>query len=217
MASDSALTLVNRIFRLTGDYSSVATVIGSPADIAERAIDFLNITLRDLTRTIDFDILHNSFAGTGNGVDSVFASGVVASSPDSAISVTIDANVATEVTRKNLHEIRTVSATSTSYPYYFCRTADATGALAVDIYPIPANGSAITVLSQQDPTEFTVADASVTEITDNDLLVLGAIAHMDAFSGMERGYMQLYEEAKKRLWLQTYEHQEVQISVEDYR
>ena len=69
MASDTALVLVNRIFRATGDYTSVATVVGSPADIAERAIDFLNITLKDLARLIDFDVLAASFTGTGDGIN----------------------------------------------------------------------------------------------------------------------------------------------------
>lgn len=217
MASDTALNLVNRIFRLTGDYEPVATVVGSPAGIAERAIDFLNFTVNDLTRLIEFDVLHTSFTGTGDGSNFIFISSGITAAPDSAISATVDTNILEEVSRKRLHEIKAANElASTHQPTYFARLSDADNALGVEIYPTPANGADITVLAQQSPTLLTVTDTDTTEITDNDLLVLGAMAHMDAYSGMERGYMPLYEEAKKRLWTNNYEHKNFAITTEDY-
>lgn len=217
MASDTALNLVNRIFRLTGDYSPVTTVVGSPSQIAERAIDFLNITLQDLTKVVEFDILNTSFLGTGDGTNSVFIGTVTSADPGSTIVVTVGNQVLEEVTRRRMQELRTeVGAAYPYLPQYFTRVTDTAGNVGVDIYPTPAVGAIITVLAQQNPTLFTVSDTSTTEITNNDLLVTGAIAHMDAFSGMERGYMQLYEEQKKRLWVNTFEKRDIRITTEDY-
>ena len=215
MASDTALVLVNRIFRTTGDYGSVATVVGSPSDIAERAIDFLNIALKDLTRLIDFDVLAASFTGTGDGINSQYISSGILASPDSAISVTVDTNIVEEVSRKKLNEMRDSQQLS-GVPTYFCRVSDANNNLGVDIYPLPASGATIKVLAQQTPTLFTVADASTTEIDENELLVLGAIAHMDSFSGMERGYMQLYEASKNNLWVKNFSNQGLRVTTESY-
>jgi len=222
MASETALALVNRIIRTTGDWQvPLSTVVGSPGSVADRAIDFLNWTLQDLCKIIEFDVLHASFTGTGDGVNSEFISSGINAAPDSAVTVTVDTNVLEEVSRRRLQEMRAsnylVSSNSTlSVPTYYARTSDANNALGVDIYPTPASGAAITVLAQQSPTLFTVNDASTTEIAENDLLALGAIAHMDAFAGMERGYMQLYEDAKKRLWVNNYSNQQLKAVPEDY-
>ena len=54
MASNSALTLVNRILSTTGDYSALASLVGSPAAIADRIIDFLNIALSEVEQVSEW-------------------------------------------------------------------------------------------------------------------------------------------------------------------
>jgi len=216
MPSNTALALVNEVLLLTGDYQPVTTVVGSPAGIAERVIYFMNITLKDLVRKIDFPILETSFQGNGDGVQTQYISSLIASNPNSAVSCTVDTNVLEATSRKRLNEMRD-SKFLIGVPKYFTVIAGLSGELGVDIYPTPAAGSTITVLSSAQPTPFTVSDTSTTEISDNDLIVLGAIAHMDAFSGMERGYMQLYESARNRQWTQMYGNQQFRITTEDYR
>ena len=82
MASDTALNLVNEVFVLTGDYNKVATVVGTPADIAERVIRFMNIAVKDLARKIDFPVLESSSTGTGDGIQTEFISSITTASPD---------------------------------------------------------------------------------------------------------------------------------------
>jgi len=215
MASDTALNLVNEVLVLTGDYDKVATVVGTPANIAERVIRFMNIALEDITRKIDFPILANDFSGTGDGVQSIFLSAVTTASPHSAISCTVNTYVLEEVSRKRLNEMRDSNYTS-GVPQFFCAVSGTNNELGVDVYPTPSNGSTVNVLAALNATKFTVADTSTTEVSANDLIVLGAIAHMDAFSGMERGYMQLYEAARNRHWTQMYGNQQYRTTIEDY-
>ena len=216
MASDTALNLVNEVFVLTGDYTKVTTVVGSPADIAERVIKFMNITVNDLARKIDFPILESSFTGTGDGTNSQFISSILTFSPNSAISCTVNTYALEEVSRKRLNEARDTNDLS-GVPQYFATISGANNELGVDIYPTPSNGATIKVLASSNPTLFTVSDTSTIELDVNDLIVLGAIAHMDAFAGMERGYMQLYEAARNRHSTQMYSNQQFRITPEDYR
>lgn len=215
MPSETSLTLVNKVLRATGDYPPVATVVGSPANIAETIIDFINITITDLCRAIDFPVLNSSFSGIGDGVTTTFLSTVVTSRAYSAMSVTVGPYVLEEVNRRRLHELRTTGNIS-GVSQYYSAVSGANNELGVDIFPTPANGALIEVVSQSEPTLLTVADSSVTEIADNDLLVLGALAHMDAKDGMERGYMQLYEASKRRLWVQSYANEGVRTIPESY-
>jgi len=216
MPSDTALTLVNKVLRITGDYEPVTTVVGSPANIAERIIDFLNITLDDIVRKIEFRELLTGFQAAGNGVDSEFIqNGVTARSRDIR-SVFVDSNPRLEqVSETKFTEMRNTNAVS-GVPAIFMAISGPNGELGVNIYPTPANGSTVSVAGSIQPTHFTVDDASTTEIMENDLFVLGAVAHSDAFSGMDRGYMQLYEAAKARAWHNIYEHQQFRIETEDY-
>jgi len=215
MASDTALNLVNEVFVLTGDYNKVATVVGTPADIAERVIRFMNIAVKDLARKIDFPVLESSSTGTGDGIQTEFISSITTASPYGVVSCTVDTYVLEEVGRKSLNEMRDSNAQS-GVPQFFSVISGPSNELGVDIYPTPATGTAIRVLTTLNPTLFTVSDTSVTEIDANDLIVLGAIAHMDAFAGMERGYMQLYEAARNRHYTQMYGNQQFRITTEDY-
>lgn len=216
MASDTALNLVNRILRMTGDYTPLTTVVGSPANIAERYIDSLNITIDDARNHIDFEELRYDFVGTADGTNSVWDTSGANVEPSAAMTVTVDNNVLEEVSWKRMQDMRATNYI-TGQPAYFSRLSTATGNLSVDIYPTPANGATITIISSIRPTYFTVNDTDTTEINDNTLLVLGAIAHADAYAGMERGYMQLYMRHIADRWVNRNRNLNIRIIPEDYR
>jgi len=216
MASDTCLNLVNKVLRLTGDSEVVATVVGSPANIAERIIDFMNIVLQDVCKKIEFPELFTTFTSTADGTSSQYIAAGFTTRPRSGLTCTVDARLLEEVSHRRLHELRAQNS-YTGLPVVYARIAGSNGELGIDVYPIPASGATITILAAKEPTLFTVTDSDTTEIQADDLLTLGAIAHMDAFSGMERGYMQLFEAAKNRTWKDTYEHQAYRVQPESYR
>ena len=215
MPSDTVLNFVNKALRITGDYEPLGTVVSSPANIADRIVDYANIVLDDVTRKIEFSDLDLSFSVVATGIDNEYVVAGALTRPNSALTCTVGTTVLEEVSRQKLHEIRAQNL-YTGQSRYFARFAGTIGELGVDIYPLPPAGETITVLGSLEATKFTVADASVTEIQADDLILLGIVAHMDSYSGMERGYMQLYEAAKARAWKDTFEHQALRVECEDY-
>lgn len=217
MSSKTALDLVNEVLVLTGDYSKLTTVVGSPADIAERIINFLNITLQDLSRFIDFHDLQATLTGTGNGTDSVWQ----AATGDPALareitSVTVDKNVLEYVTPAFLQNARATILYS-GQPRLFTSTRLTGGELAVDIYPTPGASSVITVTTKSAPVLFTLTDTSTTNITGiDDALVIGALMHLDAYDGLNRGYAGQYKEIKARLFTDMYSNKQIRVTPEDY-
>ena len=216
MPSDTVLNFVNKVALTTGDFNKLTTVVGSPANIAERIVHFMNMTLRDLLRKVDFPIMHTSFSGTGDGVNAEFATSVVDARAFSDIIVTIDTYSIEEVGREKYLGM-VASNSEPGLPKYFMRSVGTANELTVLIYPIPANGASITISTDAEPTLFTVADASTTEVAEDDLILIGTIAHMDAFSGMERGYMQLYESERNKFWTKANAGQQFRVEPEDYR
>jgi len=218
MPSDTSLNLVNQILVMTGDYQTkLTTVVGSPANIAERYIYGINYTLRDLVNEISFEELRSDFNAAGNGVDSLWVQSGVNARAASIEAVTGNRLRLEEVTRGRMAELRANNLLNNGSPSeFFTREVSSTGELAVDIYPTPANGAVINVIASITPTPLTVSDNSTTEITDNELLVLGGIAHADAFVGMERGYMQLYQKMKKSRWVDRNKNVNIRIQTEDY-
>jgi len=220
MPSDNALTLVNRVLRTTGDYSQLATVVASPAGIADRIIDFLNITLDDLARKIEFPVLESTFQVVADGVNSIFISTINYASVASGVNCVVDGiGKLEEISRSKLMDMKAKPNNIGVYgqPSVFARQAGVSGELALEVFPLPAVGTVISVLANLSPTKFTTIDTSVTEIANNDLLVLGALAHTDAYDGLERGYMALYIKAKNDLWQQTYQSEQYRIETESYR
>jgi len=215
MPSDTVLNFVNKCLRSTGDYEPLATVVGSPAAIADRIVDTMNLVLADICRKIEFPELEVSFTLAADGINSQYLASGFVTRPRSGLKLTCGIYPVEEVSTSRLNELRDQN-TYSGIPQVFARIAGSNGELGVDIYPTPAAGLVLTLYAAQEPTKFTVADAAVTEIIADDLIELGTIAHMDAYSGMERGYMQLYEAAKNRAWKDTFEHQAFRVECEDY-
>ena len=215
MASKTALDLVNEILVQVGDYSKIVSLANSPDNVAERTVNFMNLVLQDLVRKIDFPALSTSFTGTGDGVQHEFISAITTSSPHSAVACTVDTAVLEEVSRKHLNEMRD-SQYASGRPAFFTTISGPSNELGVDIYPTPATGASIHVLSRLNPTPFTMVDTSTTELNADDLIVLGTIAYLDRFAGEERGFMRLYEASRDRLWTQMFSNQQYRIVTEDY-
>jgi len=217
MASATALTLVNRVLSTTGDYTSLSTVVGSPGGIAERIINFLNITIADVGRIMDMPILYNTFSATADGLNGVWASPDVTSANDSTIAVSVDRQYLEEVSLAQMTRHKTVRDI-TGLPQVFSRRRNAAGGLEVEIYPVPASGSLINIEAYNNPSELTVTDLATTELTGiDDILVLGALSHMDAYDGMNRGYEAKYQASKNKLFTHLNRNKQIRIQPESYR
>jgi len=217
MASSTALTLVNRVLALSGDYSQLSTLSQSPADVAPRIVSMLNLVLDDIQKNIDFPSMKGQSVGIGDGVESVFVATAGGRRAYNIEYVIADRAHLEEVTQEKLWSLKAATAMAGN-PQVFARTATADGQLAVDIYPTPAYGQQVIVGCTVLPTKFTVSDTSATELNDVDeLLVLGAMAHMDAYDQRNRGYSAMYEAMKKKTFADTYKTQNVRITPEDYR
>jgi len=220
MPSDNALTLINRVLRTTGDYSQLTTVVGSPAGIAERIIDYMNIVLKDIVRKVEFPELLSKFQATADGINSIYTSTLSFATVGSGVSVIIDGiGKMEEISPTRLDEMRAQPFIQGIYgrPQYFARIAGLNNQLAVDVYPTPQANSIITVSTYLSPTLFTPIDTSITELSNNDIIVLGTLAHLDAYDGLERGYMALYEKAKNDMWQHMVQGEQYRIQPESYK
>jgi len=217
MASSTALDLVNQIIVMTGDYSKLSTVVNSPSNIAERIINFLNMAVRDIAKSADLPELRYDFVGTADGTNFIWDVTGADVRPDSAVVVTVNQYTMEEVSPGKLQMLRKEGSYNGGRSRFFARSASSSGLLSVELYPTPANGDTIEIVSYKRPTLFTVSDTSTTEIMNDDLLILGALAHMDAFDGLNRGYIQRYEVERNRARTQRWKNQQIRIQPEDYR
>lgn len=202
MASNSALTLVNRILSTTGDYSALASLVGSPAAIADRIIDFLNIALSEVEQVSEWPELREeaSFNGTGSAVEFIYV-GASDVPPNGIGSVWIvGGDLLYELSGPQFDKVK-AQAASGAVPRYFRRGYDSiTSKPSVEIYPAPAAGTGnVKVTMYKRATRFVAGDDSATNKTelDDSLLIHGALMHMDAYDGMDRGYAPAYEKMKE--------------------
>jgi len=218
MPSDTALNLVNRVLRTTGDYPPITTLINSPSNIAAKIVDFMNLVVEDIDRKFEFNELQSSFQATANGTSSVFISANLLSKTSTGVDCLIDGiGRLTEVSPSRLAEMRATPSQFVAQPQYFARKSGLNDEIGVDIYATPANGSIITVTSFEKLNQFTLNDASTIKVNVDDMIVLGSLAHMDAYDNIERGYMQLYQKTKDDMWQKMMGNVQYRTEVEDYR
>jgi len=216
MPSDNALNLVNKVLVATGDYAKLTTVVNSPADIAERIINFANITLADIGRNVDMPIVRDVFTATGDGTNSIWESTQANSAAFNINYVVVGQSRLRELTVAQLAEAR-ATRSMVGLPQVFARRATGSGTMSIDVFPTPSAGTNIEVVSYKTPAQFTLSDTSTTEMNNiDDLLVLGCLMHMDAYDGMQRGYAALYEKAKLKLMQDTYKTTQIRIQPESY-
>jgi len=219
MASDNVLNLVNKVLRITGDLDPINTVMLSPANIAERIIDYFNLVLTDVTRKIEFPELQYVFSGVADGLNPVFMSAIQFSKISSGVSCTVSGvGNLEEVSPARFLELKSMpqGQSIAGRPIYFMRTSGTLTSLAVEVFPVPSAGMTVTVLTYTKPLAFVLADTSATEVNIDDILVYGAVAHLDAYDGIDRGYMNLYARAKTELWQHTYQGEQYRTQCESY-
>jgi len=217
MSSD-ALTLTNRVLRLTGDLPQVATIVGSVGGVAERIVEYLNLTIGDIERRRNWDILRVDASGLGNGVDALFDFGGaedVRSYGGISIWITGQGSL-TERTPEQLNELKAAPAPISGQPIYFTRKAGLTGKAQFEIFPAPSNGQVINMTAYRKAVRF---DATVTTSTtefDDDALVYGAMYHLDAFDGLNRGYAPIYNDIVLKMIEEATMNREIQAVPESY-
>lgn len=217
MASATALTLINRVLSIVGDYSALVTVDTSPSGIAQRIINFLNIVLADISRIQDFPILKENYSAVGDGLNSQWQASTAGANSNSILSVVVGDAALEEKSPDQFAKAVAEDDLSGASQIYTVERA-VTGELQVNIHPTPASGISITVLAYNDPTEFTLADASTTELTGfDDVLILGVLAQMDSYDKESRGYEQRYQLAKNKLYTHTNRNKTIRVTPEDYR
>jgi len=212
----SALTLVNEVLLLTGDYQQLTTIAGNPGNIGERIVGFMNLAISDIERKANWSELRVNSTGTGDGVNNVFDfSGTSDVRADSVVSAWITGlRQIGEVTPEQ-YDIIIASQKLTGQPQIFQRGSSSTGKLEIKIFPAPAVGDVINVSAYKRATRFTTTDTSTTEL-DDDLIKYGALMHMDAYDDMNRGYAELYKDALNSALAKLYSNSNYTTMVESY-
>ena len=212
----TALTLVNEVLLLTGDYQQVTTIAGNPANIGERIVGFMNLTISEIEKSANWPILRVNSKGTADGVSSTFSyTGSGSLNADAAVSVWIEGQgKLDEVTPAQFDEIF-ASTSITGLPSVFQRGATTTGLLEIQVYPTPTAGAIVNVSGYRRATRLTTVDTSTTEL-DDDLIKYGTMMHMDAYDGMDRGYAQLFKESLNSYKTKMFSNQSIRIMPESY-
>jgi hypothetical protein len=203
MASSIALTVVNKVLSTTGDYSALPALTDSPANIAERVLDFCNITLADLEGASIWPALKVEGTFTGDGTTTAFTYLGAEDIPAHGISSVwvVGGDLLDELNTPQFDRVRAQGASGAA-PKYFTRSF-VNNKPVVEIYPAPAAASTVrttmyrraTPLSYVASTTLTPETWTTTEFDDN-LVVYGALMHLDAYDGMDRGYKVLYDGIK---------------------
>jgi len=220
MASSSALTLVNKVLSLTGDYLPTATAItGLPGYIGERIINFLNVVIGDVEKATNWPVLRVESSGTGNGTDTKWTfNGTEDVRVGGGVSVWIpQIGNLKELDAEQFNEIKALDSAGGN-PRYFVRYVDAvSGKLGVEIFPAPLSGQVINMTAYRKATRLDAAIPTGTTDFDDDILVYGALKHMDAFDGMDRGYAAQYQNHLNDMIVSTHSNVDYVRTVEDYR
>jgi len=217
MSSD-ALTLTNRVLRLTGDLPQVTAIVGSVGGVAERIVEYLNLTIGDIERRRNWDILRVDASGLGNGVDTLFDFGGtedVRSYGGISIWITGQGSLR-ERTPEQLNELKAAPAPISGQPLYFTRKAGLTGKAQFEIFPAPSNGQVINMTAYRKAVRFDAAVATSTTEFDDDALVYGAMYHLDAFDGLNRGYAPIYNDIVLKMIEEATMNREIQAVPESY-
>ena len=214
--SSTALDLVNKVLLLTGDLTSITTIVGSTGNIGERIIGFMNLAISDIENRANWPVLRVNAKGAADGLTDVMTfSGTEKVGAESPVSVWIEGQKAlTEVTAEQFDMIMAKTAV-TGPPEVFQRGEDSTGNLQIQIYPKPAQGAIVNISGYKKATRLTNSDTSTTELSDEHILY-GALMHMDSYDGMDRGYAALFRSSVDGALLKLYSNANYQVMVDGY-
>jgi len=214
--SDTLLNLVNRVIRTTGDGQEVTTVSGDL--LAERITDFLNQTIGDVEQVANWPRLRVDAQGTGDGSSGTFDfTGTENIREDGPVSVWIsgDGRVLDELTPIQFDA--QLSKSLTGKPLWFQRRVASTGKVSIQIYPVPASGSTVNMSAYKRATRFSSSTDSGTTEFDDDVLVYGALMHLDAYDGLDRGYATLFKRHLDMKVAMVYSNRVFAVDADSYR
>jgi len=214
--SSTALTLVNNVLLLTGDNAPVATITGSPGSIAERIVAFMNLTLSDIEKRMNWPELRSDSTGFTDGINDTYeVSGVGFGAAESVVSVWIEGHTKLQETSPGQFDKSSAELTHTGLPAIFQRKSGVGGSLQIQVFPLPAAGLTLHTSAYKKATRFTNVDTSTTEL-DDSLITYGALMHMDAYDGMNRGYADLFKSAVDLAVARLYSNTDIRITAESY-
>jgi len=213
--SDTLLNLVNRVIRTTGDSKEITTVTGSL--IGERITDFLNQVIGDVEQVANWPRLRLDATGIGNGVDDTFEfTGTQNVREDGPVSVWIETKGLMEELTPVQFDIK-LSEPVSGISAWFQRRVAASGLAEIQITPTPASGDVIHMSSYKRATRFdSTIDTGTTEF-DDDVLVYGALMHMDAYDGLQRGYAALFKNHLDTKKLSVYSNISFAVQADSYQ
>jgi len=213
--SDTLLNLVNRVIRTTGDSKEISTVTGSL--IGERITDFLNQTLGDVEQVANWPRLRVNAQGIGDGADDIFEfTGSDNVREDGPVDVWMpNISPLEELTAAQFDKQLAMNNSGT--PLWFQRGVASSGLVQIQINPTPANGDTINMSAYKRATRFSsIVDTGTTEF-DDDILIYGALMHMDAYDGLSRGYAALFKNHLENKVLSVYSNRIITVHVDSYR
>lgn len=215
--SSTALQLVNKVLRFTGSYKQLTAIAGSVGGIGERIVEMLNLVIGDVESRTNWAALRSDSTGTGDGSTTIFEFvGADDVREDGPVSVTVGRNALQEMTVEQLDAVKATQAV-TGQSKFFTRGLSATGNAQIEIYPAPAVGDAITMSAYKRATRLDATLPNGTTEFDDELLVAGAVMHMDAYEGQNRGYAQIYASLVDRRLLSNYAGMKVVTTVDSYK
>jgi len=218
MASSTALTLVNRVLRLTNSNKQLAAITGSTGGVGERIIAFLNLVISDVEKKTNWPFLRVNAQGTGDGVNDIYEytpSGSEVVEVGGPVSVWIAGKRRLDELTPEQFDRMTAEEANSGQSLYFQRGVSAAGNFQVQIFPTPANGDIINISAFQKGTRLTETTTSTTEFPD-DIFVYVALMHMDAYEGQTRGYAQLYADHLANSIMENYGNRQLQVEIESY-
>jgi len=217
--SSTLLTLVNKVLVTSGDSSPVTTVTGSVGGIAERITEFLNLTIGAIENRTNWAALRVNASGLASGNDDVFDFiGLEDVRSGGAVSVWIaNKGLMQELTPEQF-DTQLALQSNTGNSLFFQRGTSVTdGKFQIQLYPTPANGDVISVSAYKRATRFDSAvDTSTTEF-DDDILVLGALMHLDSYDGLNRGYAALYQDQLNSDVMANMSNRGTRVEVDGYQ
>lgn len=218
--SSTALDLVNKVLRTTGDYKQLAAISGSPAGIGERVVEFLNMTIEELESMANWPILQILSQGTADGLTDVYEFSDVATSvrADGPVSLWIAGHKSLEeVSHVQFDAMLASASLSGQRPEYFRRSATTAGEAQFQIYPIPAAGDIVNLTAFKKAARLDAAVPTGTTEFDDVVLVYGALMHMDAYDQQNRGYAQMFRNLVDQRLVHMYSNQSHVTSVDSYQ
>ena len=227
MASSTLFNLVNSVLRLSGDLNDI-TDTGGTSDVHDaaggvgrRITEMLNLVITKIEREGNWAALREDSFGTTDGVNDTYEFiGAADARGSGTVAVWVSGyGRLDEVTAEQFAKLVAEGGVAASTPLYFQRQLSAAGNLQIQMYPLPAANLTVNVSAYRKATKFSTNPAVDTETTefDDDILVTGALMHLDLYDGLQRGYDVLFKDALNMMKLESMSNKHIRIEFEDYR